>query len=171
MNILEALHTRRSIRKFTDAPVSDEHIQTILAAGMTAPSAGNAQPWHFVVVNDRQVLDAIPEFHAYAAMCRQATAGILVCGDLSLEKYKGFWVQDCSAATQNILLAAHALGLGAVWTGIYPDEPRMQGARNLFNIPDNIIPFAFVPLGHPDQPATHKNRYNEKRVHKNAWQG
>jgi len=116
---------------------------------MSAPSAGNQQPWHFIVVNERVLLDRIPEFSPYAAMCRQAPLGILVCGDTTLEKYPGYWIQDCSAATQNLLLAAHDLGLGAVWTGVYPREERIRGFREAFKLPDHILPLAFVVIGYP----------------------
>ncbi len=127
---LKAIHSRRSIRKFEDKAVSEENIKDILSAAMMAPSAGNAQPWQFVVVDDRDKLNAVPDINEYAAMAKNAPLGILVCGDLSLEKYAGYWVQDCSAAIQNLLLATHAKGLGAVWTGIHPIEGRVQGFKN-----------------------------------------
>lgn len=169
MNILEAIHTRRSIRKFTDEAVSEDELTQLLQAAMTAPSAGNAQPWHFVVIRERKTLEAIPSFHPYAAMCRQASLAILVCADPGLEKYPGYWVQDCSAAVQNILLAAHGLGLGAVWTGVYPDEPRMQGLREIAGLPDEIIPFALIPVGHPDQPSGKADRFRPERIHTETW--
>ncbi|MBU1003662.1 MAG: nitroreductase family protein [Proteobacteria bacterium] len=169
MDILEAIHTRRSIRKFTDQPVDKELVTQLLQAAMAAPSAGNAQPWHFVVIEDRPTLDRIPEFHPYAAMCRQAPLAILVCGDPTLEKYPGFWVQDCSAAVQNLLLAARGLGLGAVWTGIHPDQPRSTGMRNLLNLPEHIQPLALIPVGHPDQPSAAVDRFQPTRIHHDRW--
>lgn len=169
MDALHAIHTRRSIRKFTGEPVTEEQLETLLKAAMTAPSAGHAMPWWFVVATDRAVLDAVPDFHPYAAMCRQAPAAILVCGDPTLEKYSGFWVQDCSAAVENLLLAARALELGAVWTGIYPDEARMRGARALFGVPEHVVPLALVPVGPTDQPSVAKERYNPARVHRDKW--
>ncbi|WP_461208944.1 nitroreductase family protein [Desulfocurvus sp. DL9XJH121] len=171
MDALEAIHTRRSIRKFTGGPVSGEQMETLLRAAMAAPSAGNAQPWQFVVLTDRAVMDKVPNFHQYAAMIREASAAVLVCGDLSLEKYPGFWVQDCAAAVQNLLLAARAMGLGAVWTGIYPDEARVQGARELFGLPGNVVPLALIPVGPTEQPSTAKDRYRPERVHANRWEG
>lgn len=169
MDTIEAIHTRRSIRKFADGPVTEDELRTLLEAAMTAPSAGNAQPWQFVVVTERDLLDRVPDFHAYAAMCRQAPAAILVCGDPSREKYEGYWPQDCAAATQNLLLAAHAQGLGAVWTGIHPDAAREAGARELFGVPEDVVPFALVPLGRPAQPAGRKSRYDDSRVHWERW--
>jgi len=169
MDILEAIHTRRSIRKFTAEPLAEDQLNQLLQAAMAAPSAGNAQPWQFVLITERAILDRIPEFHPYAAMCRQAPAAILVCGDPSLEKYPGYWVQDCAAATQTLLLAAHGLGLGAVWTGVHPDVPREGGLRKLLNIPENIVPFALVPVGHPDQPSGRVERFRPERIHRNTW--
>lgn len=171
MDIFEALHTRRSVRTFLPDAVTEEQLRTILEAAMAAPSAGNAQPWQFVVVTDRALLDAVPDFHPYAAMCRQAPLAILVCGDTSKEKYAGFWVQDCSAAVQNLLLAVRGLGLGAVWTGIHPDEARAQGARALFGLPQHVVPLALVPIGHTAQPQGRLERFRADRVHRNTWEG
>lgn len=169
MNTLEAIHTRRSIRKYTDQPVSAELIKELLAAAMSAPSAGNQQPWQFVVIDERNLLDRIPFINSYAAMCRYASVAILVCGDTGLEKFHGFWVQDCAAATQNLLLAAHEKGLGAVWTGIYPMEDRVLGFRKLFSLPQQVIPLALVVLGYPAQKHGPENRYREDRIHRNSW--
>ena len=171
MDVLEAMHTRRSIRKFTGEPVGVEQMDMLLRAAMAAPSAGNAQPWRFIVVTDRALLDKVPDIHPYAAMCRQAPAAVLVCGDPTLERYKGFWVQDCAAAVQNLLLAARSLELGAVWTGIYPDEGRMRGIRELFAVPEHIMPLALIPVGPTDQPSAHKDRFRADRVHTNRWEG
>ena len=169
MNTLQAIKTRRSIRKFKSEPVSQDLLKELLEAAMYAPSAGNEQPWQFIVVNDRSILDKIPRICSTAAMCRQAAVAVLVCGDAGLEKYPGFWVQDCSAAVQNLLLAAHDLGLGAVWTGIYPLKDRVEGFRKLFDLPEGITPLALVPLGYPDQEPASAKRYKEERVHYNGW--
>ncbi|WP_339137266.1 MAG: nitroreductase family protein [Candidatus Electrothrix sp. GW3-4] len=169
MEIFEALHTRRSIRKYTEGDVGEEIVWKILAAAMCAPSAGNEQPWQFVVIRERTLLDSIPEFHPHASMVRQASLGILVCGDTRLEKYKGFWVQDCSAATQNLLLAAHGAGLGAVWTGVHPDKGRERGFRHLLGLPEEVVPFSFVPLGPVNQQLARKDIFLEERVHMNRW--
>lgn len=169
MNVFDAIRTRRSIRKFTPEPVSPDQIRTLLQAAMMAPSAGNAQPWQLIVVDDRSILAQIPEIHPYAAMSREAAVGILVCGDLSREKYPGFWVQDCAAAVQNLLLVAHGLGLGAVWTGIYPDEGRVARFRERFSLPQHIVPLAFIPVGHPAQHPSAADRFDPARVHHNSW--
>ncbi len=169
MDVFEAIYTRRSIRKYEDKPVSEELVKELLGAAMMAPSAGNAQPWQFIVVDDREKLDAVPAINQYAVMAKKAQLGILVCGDLSLEKYAGYWVQDCSAAIQNLLLATHAKGLGAVWTGIHPIEERVDGFKKLFNLPEQVIPLGFMVIGWPAQESKKKDRYKEERVHKNSW--
>lgn len=169
MDLFDAMHERRSIRKYTGEPVSDADVEKILRAAMIAPSAGNAQPWQFVVVRERETLGKIKDINPYAAMAGNAPLGILVCGDLSLEKYAGFWVQDCSAAVQNLLLAVHGLGLGGVWTGIYPMEDRVTGFRALFGLPEHVVPLAFVVVGHPDQKSEAQDRYRADRVRRERW--
>ncbi|MCU0611703.1 MAG: nitroreductase family protein [Candidatus Eisenbacteria bacterium] len=169
MHTLEAIKSRRSIRKFTPQPVPQRAIHDMLDAAMSAPSAGNEQPWQFVVIDDRALLDQVPSFSPYAAMATEAPLAILVCGDTSVEKYRGFWVQDCAAAVQNILLAAHAQGLGAVWTGVHPMPDREQGFRVLLGLPDHVIPLAFIPVGHPAHFPGPQQRYREDRVHHNRW--
>lgn len=169
METLEAIQTRRSVRKYKKQKVSEDLIKKILSAGMSAPSAGNEQPWHFIVIRERSVLDEIPKFSPWSSMVKEADFGILVCGDVSLEKYEGFWVQDCSAATENILLAVHALGLGAVWTGVYPMNDRVNGFRKLLNLPENVIPLAFIPIGYPLHEPSEEDRFMEDRIHYNKW--
>jgi nitroreductase len=169
METSEAILTRRSIRKYTDRSVPDELVSRLLKAAMAAPSAGNEQAWQFIVIRDRVLLDAIPKFHPYSAMLRYASVAILICGDLSLEKFKGCWVQDCSAATQNLLLAATATGLGAVWTAVYPMEDRVAGMRQLLNLPDHVIPLSLVPIGYPAEQPAKADRFNAERVHKDRW--
>ena len=169
MDTLEAIHTRRSIRKYTDRPVPQELITELLRAAMSAPSAVNAQPWIFIVIDDRKLLNEIPTFSPYAGMCREAPLAILVCGDITLEKAPGYWVQGCSAATQNLLLAAHDAGLGAVWTGVYPMKDRIEGFRKALGLPENVIPLAFVPVGYPDQKPKCQNRYREDKVYHNRY--
>ncbi len=166
---MEAITTRRSIRKFTDKPVPDEMITTLLEAAMMAPSAGNQQPWHFIVIKDRRKLDGVPGFHPYCGMIKKASVAIVICGAPEGKKWPTFWVQDCSAATQNLLLAARDLGLGSVWTGVYPEKDRMKGARLLFNIPDNVYPFAIVPLGWPDAEFSAADRYSPALIHRDSW--
>ncbi len=170
MDVIEAIHTRRSIRKFQQKPVPDDLVHDLLAAAMSAPSAGNQQPWHFLVITDPQTLGKVPAINPYAAMAKGAPLGILICGDLELEKYPGYWVQDCSAAVQNLLLAAHGKGLGAVWTGIYPLNDRVEGFKKLCHLPEKVIPLALVVIGYPAQTLSAEDRFRADRVHRNNWQ-
>ncbi len=170
MDALTAIFTRRSLRLYTPKPVSHDVIHDILKAAMSAPSAGNERPWHFIVLTDRALLDEIPKFHPYSAMLKQAHAAILVCGDPTREKHKGYWVLDCAAATENMLLAAHAKGLGSVWCGVYPTEDRVQNLRSLLKLPEHIVPFSLLPLGFPAETKETANRYDASRVHENGWQ-
>jgi nitroreductase len=170
MDLFEALHSRRSIRQFQDREIPEAFVHRIVSAAAMAPSAGNEQPWHFVILNKRNMLDAVPAINPFAAMAAFAPLGVLVCGDLSLEKYSGFWVQDCSAAMQNLLLAAHGLGLGAVWTGIYPLDDRINGFREFLQLPEQIIPFGLALIGYPARRSAGRlNRYRRDRVHWNRW--
>jgi nitroreductase len=169
MDVLEAIRTRRSIHEYTTEIVSEELINKLLAAAMNAPSAGNEQPWHFVVIRERQTLDAILKFHPYSGSVKSASVAILVCGDERLEKYRGYWVQDCAAATQNLLLAAHGQGLGAVWMGVTPDQERVIGFRRLLGIPDEVTPFSLVSVGYPVERKSPEDRYNGSRVRYGKW--
>jgi nitroreductase len=169
MDAMTALYSRRSIRLYTSKQIPSNLVQDILRAAMCAPSAGNERPWHFIVLTDRTLLDEIPKFHPYAAMVKHANTAILVCGDVALEKYKGYWSLDCAAATQNILLAAHAKGFGAVWCGVYPSEDRVINFKKLFNLPESIIPFSLIPLGFPDERKQTVERFDASRIHENRW--
>ena len=169
MDAEDVIFLRRSIRKYEPRAVPEEDITVLMRAAMAAPSAGNEQPWHFVVIRDRQILEAIPVFHPHAAMLKDASVAILICGDLTLEKYKGFWVQDCSAATQNLLLAATARGLGTVWTAIYPIEDRVVGIRKLLHLPNHVIPLSLVPIGYPFEHPGRADRFRADRVHHDQW--
>lgn len=169
MDALEAIFTRRSIRSFTPQTVPPETLETLLKAAMYAPSAGNGQPWHFVVLDERAVLDEIPTFHPYAAMLHEAPLAIVVCGDESLQKYPDRWPQDCSAATQNILLAAHALGLGAVWLGMFPNAEREGKLGALLKLPAGVHPLSIVAVGYPNQQRHQPERYKPERIHHNQW--
>jgi nitroreductase len=169
MDAIECIETRRSIRKFQNRLVPPELVTRALQAAMMAPSAGNQQPWQFVVVDDRAILDQIPQIHPYAAMTAESPLAILVCGDLSVEKHKGYWVQDCSAATQNLLLAAHALGLGAVWTGIYPRQDRVEAFQKLLRLPSTVMPLALIPMGYHAERSGRVERFDSSRVHHNSW--
>lgn len=169
MDAIEAILSRRSIRMYIKKNVPKELINKFLEAAMSAPSAGNEQPWHFVVINNTQILTKIPTFHNHAEMLKEAALGILVCSDKNLEKHKGMWIQDCSAATENMLITVQASGLGAVWLGVYPRKERIDGLRNLLNIPEHIIPFSLVSIGYPAEEKPKANRYNESRIHYNKW--
>ncbi len=169
MDAIEAILSRRSIRKYRDDPIPDLVVNETLRAAMSAPSAGNEQPWHFVVIRNRETLDRIPDVHPHAQMLKEAPVAILICGDPGLEKHKGFWVQDCSAATENLLIAARSKGLGAVWLGIYPREDRVEGLRRMLDIPKSVIPFSLVPLGHPAEEKPKEDRFNIDRIHLERW--
>ncbi|HYA32463.1 MAG TPA: nitroreductase family protein [Candidatus Bathyarchaeia archaeon] len=169
MDLTEAILSRRSIRKYAEQPVSDEDVDALLRAAMYAPSAVNEQPWHFVIVKDRKTLKAIPEISRTAQMVRYAPLAIAVCGDKNLEKFPGLWPLDCSAATENLLLAAAARGLGAVWTAVYPFEERIKGIQRLLNLPANVIPFCIIPVGRPAETPAPVDRFNAACVHYEKW--
>ena len=170
MDAFEVMRTRRSVRDYTDEPVSDEGVDALLRAAMAAPSAGNQQPWRFVVVRDREVLRAVAAAEEYGAMIAHAQVAVVVCADMRLVGHEGFWVQDCAAATQNLLLAAHALGLGAVWVGTYPRQERVEGVRAVLGLPENIIPFAAVAVGHPVERPALVDRFDPQRVHLDRYE-
>jgi len=175
MEAIKAIMTRRSIRRFKDKVVEEKKIQTLLRAAMQAPSAHNSQPWHFLVITRRRLLSAIAEFHPYAKMLLQAPAAILVCGDTRIEESVEYINSNCSAATQNLLLAAHDLGLGAVWLGIHPREERVKAMRSLLDIPLYVTPIALVALGYaaeekgPEEKEA-EERFQPERVHRNRWE-
>jgi nitroreductase len=166
---MDAILARRSIRKYTPDPVSADDVEALLRAAMAAPSAGNQQPWHFVVVRERATLDWIAKVHPYAKMLAHAPLALAVLGDPSVEKHQGMWVQDCSAATQNILVAATSHGIGTVWIGVYPREERMAEMRQALEVPEGIVPFAFIGVGHPAEEKPPSERYDEARVHHERW--
>jgi len=166
---MKSILNRRSIRKYTSRAVEESKIEQLLKAAMAAPSAGNEQPWEFIVLRDRTTLNAIPKIHPYSLMLYEASVAILVCGDLSREKYKGYWVQDCAAATENMLIAVNDKGLGAVWLGIYPVEERITGLRRLLSIPENRIPFSLVALGYPAEKKEPADRFDPERIHYDCW--
>jgi len=171
MDTIKAIMTRRSIRRFEQRGIEDSKIETLLRAAMQAPSGHNHQPWHLIVITERTILSAIPEFHAYAKMLHEAPAAIMVCGDTRIEESIEYINTDCSAATENLLLAAHDLGLGAVWLGIYPRERRVQEIRRLLDIPHHIIPIALVALGYAAEDRRPEDRFRPERVHRNRWTG
>ena len=165
------LFSRRSIRRFTSQPVESQAVNTLLQAAMAAPSAANCKPWHFVTVTDPATRIALSEATPYAKMLPSASLCIIPCGDpsLSVPGRNDYWVQDLSAATENILLAAVGLGLGAVWCGVYPIEDRMEAARRILSIPEGVYPFAFVAVGHPAEDRAARTQFDETRVHEGRW--
>ena len=169
MEILEGIITRRSIRKYTSQKINNDQVQMLIKTGMYAPSARNQQPWHFIVIDNRDLMNKITEVHPYAKMLTEAQLAILVCGDETLELSAGYWVVDCSAATQNILLAAHGMGLGAVWLGLHPREERKQAIRDLFKLPNNIQPLSLISIGYPDEVKEIPERFKPERIHYNSW--
>ncbi len=166
---MDSVLARRSIRKYKKQKIEDDKIKKILEAGMSAPSSGNEQPWHFIVVDDKSLLEDLSKVSIYAGMLKNADIGIIICGDLGLERHKGFWVQDCSAATENVLIEIQELGLGGVWLGIYPLEDRVKAIQEIFKLPDNIIPFSIIPVGYPDEKKETPSRYNPNKVRYNRW--
>lgn len=160
------IHQRTSIREYHDRTVSRELLEELVRAGMAAPSAMNKQPWHFVVIEDRDVLQALGDIPT-SKMVKQAPAAILVCGNLQkagegwLEQY---WIQDCSAASQNILLATTGLGLGGVWTSVYPAENRMEIVSRVLNLPAHLIPLNIIPVGYPAEKKKPMDKWKPENV-------
>ncbi len=167
---MDIILKRRSIRKYQNKKITKTDIEEILKAAMYAPSAGNEQPWEFIVIDDRAILDIIPTVHPYAQMLKEAPLAILVCFDLNKDHYYGYYLQqDCAAATQNLLLAATVKGIGSVWLGVYPDEKRVEDIRKLFNLPENIKPFSLISLGFPNETKTMPERFDINKIHYNNW--
>jgi nitroreductase len=163
------LLSRRSIRRYLKQSVSANYIEQILQAGMCAPSSLNRQPWHFIIIDDERILRKIPEFHEYAKMLKEAPVAIVVCGDTKCLSHKEEWIMDCSAAAENMLLAAHELGLGSVWVGIFPYENRIAGMRQLVDIPSEFIPLCVLPIGYPAEEKKPVKRFDASRIHINCW--
>ena len=165
-NIVE----RTSVRRYADREVSNEFKEAILYAAMSAPSGVNRQPWEFIVVDDRGLLSRLSESLPYAKMAAAAPMAIVVCGnrDRFLDGDDAtLWEQDLSASSENILLAAHALGLGAVWTCLYPHPDREEAVRKTLNIPDNLIPFNLIPVGYPLSDHKPMDKWHPERIHRN----
>ncbi len=164
---MEAIFARRSIRTYTGEPVSREVITELLEAGMAAPSSNNRKPWHFIVIRDRATLTKLAETHPHGKMMSEAAAAITVCGDTTISP--DFWVQDCAAATENILVAVAALGLGAVWLGCHPREERVSAIRAVLDIPGHIGILSLVSIGHPGEKKEPRTQYDPKRIHNEKW--
>jgi nitroreductase len=166
-NLLDLIYTRRTIREFSEAPVDDEQVEAMLKAAMAAPSAQNLRPWHFVVVRKRKTLDELAEVHKYAYMLERAPLGIVVCGDQEVSERH--WVEDTCVATQNLLLASTALGLGGVWISLYPKKKYQRQVRELLDIPKHIGVLCVLALGHPTEKTKAHTEYDSERVHVEEW--
>ncbi len=169
MNCLDAIMTRRSIRTYTDQAVTEEQTDTILRAAMAAPSAGNQQSWRFIVVTEADQRSELSKTTPYAKMLADAPLGIVVCGDTRTEKHPGYWVQDCSAAIENALVAANSLGLGAVWLGVHPIAERADNVRKVLGLPEGVEPLAMLAIGHPAETKPAADRFEPAFVHHERW--
>ncbi len=163
---LSILFARRSIRKYTSAPIDAADVRSILEAGMAAPSANDRQPWQFVAVQDRAMLRRLAEAHPYGRMLAEAALGIAVCGDASVSTW---WEVDCAAATENVLIAAAGLGLGGVWLGVHRDEEREKTIRKVLGVPDRIGILSLIAIGHPAEHKEARTQYDPKKVHTDRW--
>ena len=168
---LDFIFKRRSVRAYENKPVSDELVTALLEAAMAAPSACAADPWHFIVVRDKKRLEGIAEALPYGKMLPKGDVGIVVCGDLvqSHSEELSYMIQDCSAAIENLLLAADSLGLGACWLGVHPREDRVAHIRKLFDLPENIIPLSAIAIGYPAEQHVPRTRYRDEAVHLGKW--
>lgn len=161
----QTILARRSIRQYTAQPIAPHEIRRLLEAAMAAPSASNRQPWHFVVITDRGTLDSLAEAHPHGKMLFSAPLCIAVCGDHQNE----YWVQDCSAATENVLLAATAMGLGSVWLGVHPRQERERAVRDILGIPPQYTPLCLISIGYPAEHKEPRTQYDESKVHYERW--
>lgn len=167
---MKEIAARRSVRSFTAEPVSQEHLHALLRAAMRAPSARNQQPWEFLVLRQRETMEAITAVHPYAAALKSASCAILVCADRNrVSAHPNTWVMDCSAATQNLLLEAVHLGLGAVWLTVHPYPDRTEGVRALLKLPEHILPLCLVAVGHPEQVPEPVDTFREEWIHYDNW--
>lgn len=165
--MLENIKDRRSIRRYTNEPVAEAELRALLECAMLAPSAMDRRPWRFVVVDDRETLNALSENHPYAKMLRQAPICICVCGVDNGPA--GYYQQDCAAATMNILIAARELGLATCWMGVAPRKERMEAVRRILGIPDDICPFNLIAVGHAAEERSRPERWDETLIHRNRW--
>ncbi|RAK10494.1 nitroreductase [Halanaerobium saccharolyticum] len=166
---MKEIFERRSIRKYKNQEVEAEKIKKLLEAAVAAPSAGNEQPWHFIVIKDKKRLNQLAEIHPYAKMLKEAPLAIAVCADLNKQKYDGFWVQDCSAATQNILLEAVSLDLGAVWIGCHPAEDREKAISEYLEAPENVKTLSLISVGYPAEEKGKVDRLSDEIIHQEKW--
>lgn len=171
--VMQNILKRKSVRSYTDQPVRRSALDTLVRAAMAAPTGMDVRPWKFIIVDDQAVMKSLAEKLPRAKMLAEAQAAIVVCGDTTVLDKMGHpspnWMLDCSAATENLLLQAEAMGLGAVWTAGYPYDDRMSAIRSAFNLPSHIIPFNLIPIGYPKGDPQPKDKYNKDNVHYNAW--
>ena len=165
--VINAIHNRRSIRRFTDKPVTDAVINELITAGCYAPSGHNAQPWHFIVVRSDKIKEKIMAVHNNMQMLKTAPAAIIICADINLAPDR--WCDDCGGVMQNILLAAYSLGLGSVYSGIHHNLERAEKIAEILNLPDNIKPFAGIPIGYPDEEKAVSERLWRDKIHYDIW--
>ncbi len=165
--IMDLFATRRSIRKYTSQEVEGQMVETLLKAAFFAPTARNLKPWHFLVIDDRQILTELAEEFPTMSMLAGAPLAIVVCGDSEISE--DFWPDDCAAATQNILLCATQNGLGSCWCAVYPRVERMEGFVEKFQMPEQIKPYSLIALGYPDETKQTPERYDPARVHYNGF--
>lgn len=165
-DVLSVIHSRKSVRHFTEQKVSREQLEVLLRAGMAAPTAVNRQPWAFVAIDSREVLDSLSSNLSNNAILKRATAAIVVCGDMNkvFERLPDFWIQDCSAASQNILLAVEGIGLGAVWIGVFPNDSRVNKVKSVLNLPENLVPLNIIAIGYPTGVEKPKDKWKEENV-------
>ena len=171
-DVIKAIMTRISVREFTGEKISSAQVETLLRAAMSAPSALNKQPWVFVVVSDERLIRQLGQALPYSRCSNHPACAIIPCGDMSKTiegALSAFWVNDVSAATENLLLAAHAMGLGAVWTGLHPDMERVKTVQDILGLPDHIIPLCVVPVGVPAECPAVKDKYLPENIHYNGW--
>jgi nitroreductase len=166
---LNPASTHGNILKYTNRTVSDDTLETLLKAAMAAHSADDERPWHFIVIKGQYIRDQISKIHPFAYMVTHTPETIIVCGDKALQKYRGFWIQDCAAATENILIKAKQLKLNSTWLGIYPIEGRVQHFSKLLNTPEHVIPFSLVVLGYPEEYKEPVDRFDRTRIHHDRW--
>lgn len=170
---IENILTRVSVRQFTGDSISEAQLDTLLRAAMAAPSAINKQPWAFIVITDRDKIAQLGEALPYSRCSNHPAVAIIPCGDLTKAipgEMAGFWINDVSAATENLLLAAHAMGLGAVWTGLHPDMNRAKIVQDMLGLPEHIIPLCIVPVGVPAEQPDIKDKFNPENIHFNGWE-
>lgn len=170
--VLDAISTRTSIRAYQDRPVGADTVELLLRAAMSAPSARNRQPWAFIVVDDKALLRQLADSLPYAQSVAAAPMAVVVCGVLTESQgatNAGWWVQDAAAASENLLLAAHAVGLGAVWTGVYSYEDRVRAVRNVLGLPRHVVPLNVIPIGYPAENPAPKQKWDPAKVRRNCW--